>query len=75
MIPVIAELLDALAHSIPDLSGAACRGHAALFDVADRHDHQGIADVSTIIGRCGGPVCELSRLFTCNTDGRLGSAC
>ena len=39
MIPVmVAELLDTLAHDIPDLHGAACRGHAALFDVADRHD-------------------------------------
>jgi WhiB family transcriptional regulator, redox-sensing transcriptional regulator len=41
MIPVIvAELLDELAHGIPDLHGAACRGHAELFDVADRHDTQ-----------------------------------
>ena len=35
MIPVIAELLDELASRIPDLHDAACRGHAALFDVAD----------------------------------------
>jgi len=33
MIPVIvAEVLDELAHGIPDLHGAACRGHA---DAAD----------------------------------------
>jgi len=39
MIPVmVAELLDTLAHDIPDLHGAACRGHPQLFDVADRHD-------------------------------------
>ena len=44
MIPVIvAELLDELAHSLPDLPGAACRGHPELFDVADRHDHQAVA--------------------------------
>jgi len=43
MIPVIvAELLDTLAHDIPDLHGAACRGHPQLFDVADRHDTQAI---------------------------------
>ena len=35
---IVAELLDTLAHDIPDLHGAAYRGHAALFDVADRHD-------------------------------------
>jgi hypothetical protein len=34
---VIAELLDTLTHGIPDLRGAACRGHPELFDV-DRHD-------------------------------------
>jgi hypothetical protein len=43
MIHVIVELLDELAHGIPDLHGAACRGHAQLFDVADRHDHQAVA--------------------------------
>ena len=43
MIPVIAELFDELAHGIPNLPGAACRGHAQLFDVADRHDHQAVA--------------------------------
>ena len=38
MAVIVAEVLDELAHDIPDLHGAACRGHAALFDVADRHD-------------------------------------
>ena len=39
MIPVIvAEVLDELAHDIPHLPGASCRGRAELFDVADRHD-------------------------------------
>ncbi len=39
MIPVIvAEVLDELAHDIPNLPGAACRGHAELFDVAGRDD-------------------------------------
>jgi hypothetical protein len=48
MIPVIAELLDELASRIPDLHDAACRGHAALFDVADPHDHQGIAQAKAL---------------------------
>ena len=34
---VIAELLDALAHT-PRLRGAACVGRSGLFDVADRDD-------------------------------------
>jgi len=46
MIPVIAELLDELgrSNSLPDLHGAACRGHPEVFDVADRHDRQAIAE-------------------------------
>jgi hypothetical protein len=45
---VIAELLDELAHDIPDLHGAACRGHPELFDVADRHDRQGTAQAKAL---------------------------
>jgi hypothetical protein len=53
MIPVIvAELLDELAHGIPDLHGAACRGHPQLFDVADRHDTQAIAQAKTVCASC-----------------------
>jgi Transcription factor WhiB len=52
MIPVIAELLDTLAHDIPNLPGAACRGHAELFDVADRHDTQGIARAQAVCASC-----------------------
>jgi hypothetical protein len=53
MIPVmIAELLDELAHGIPDLHGAACRGHPALFDVADRHDTQAIAQAKAVCTAC-----------------------
>src|SRR6185312_7706559 len=52
MIPVsVAELLDELAHDIPDLHGAACRGHAEVFDVADRHD-PGIAQARSICRSC-----------------------
>ena len=52
MIHVIAKLLDELAHGIPNLHGAACRGHAELFDVADRHDHQGIAQAKALCASC-----------------------
>src|SRR6478672_9692754 len=41
-IVLVAELLDELAHAIPDLHDAACRGHPEVFDVADRHDTQAI---------------------------------
>ncbi len=49
---MIAELLDELATGISDLHGAACRGHATLFDVADRHDRQAIAQSETICASC-----------------------
>ena len=53
MIPVIvAEVLDELARDIPDLHGAACRGHAELFDIADRHDTQGIARAQAVCIAC-----------------------
>jgi Transcription factor WhiB len=53
MIPVIvAELLDTLAHGIPDLHGAACRGHPQLFDVADRHDTPTIAQAKALCASC-----------------------
>jgi hypothetical protein len=49
---IVAELLDELTHGIPDLRGAACRGHAALFDVADRHDTQAIARAQAVCASC-----------------------
>ena len=53
MIPVIvAELLDTLAHDIPDLHGAACRGHPEVFDVADRHDTEAIAAAQAVCASC-----------------------
>jgi hypothetical protein len=45
---IVAELLDTLAHDIPDLPGAACRGHPEVFDVADRHDRQAIAQAKAL---------------------------
>jgi hypothetical protein len=53
MIPVIvAELLDELAHGIPNLPGARCAGHAQLFDVADRQDTQAIAQAKALCASC-----------------------
>jgi hypothetical protein len=53
MIPVpVADLLDTLGRSIPNLPGAACRGHPELFDVADRHDHQAIAQAKAVCVSC-----------------------
>ncbi len=45
-------MLDTLARDIPDLHGAACRGRAQLFDVADRHDRQGIARAQAVCASC-----------------------
>jgi Transcription factor WhiB len=53
MIPVpVADLLDTLGRSIPNLPGAACRGHPELFNVADRHDHQAIAQAKAVCVSC-----------------------
>lgn len=49
--PVVSELLDTLAHGIPDLHGAACRGHPELFD-ADRHGHQAITAAKAVCASC-----------------------
>jgi len=49
---IVAELLDELAHDIPDLRGAACRGHAEVFDVADRHDTQAITAAKALCTAC-----------------------
>jgi Transcription factor WhiB len=35
---LVAEQLDELAHRVPNLPGAACKGRPSTFDVADRHD-------------------------------------
>ena len=51
MVHVIAELLDELARTIPNLHGAACRGHPELFD-ADRHDHQAITAAKAVCASC-----------------------
>ncbi len=37
---------------IPDLRGAACRGHPELFDVADRHDTQAITAAKAVCTAC-----------------------
>ena len=58
---IVAELLDELAHEIPDLHGAACRGHPELFDVADRHDHQAIAQAKALCVSC--PVLNACRAW------------
>jgi hypothetical protein len=47
----LAELLDDLAHAIPDLPEAACRGHADLFDVA-RTDRAAVAKAKAICASC-----------------------
>jgi hypothetical protein len=54
MIPVIAELRDTLAHDIPDLRNAACRGRPQLFDVADRHDTQAVGQAKALCASCPG---------------------
>jgi hypothetical protein len=48
----VTELLDELAHDIPDLHDAACRGHPEVFDVADRHDTQAIAQAKAVCQSC-----------------------
>jgi hypothetical protein len=57
----VAELLDELAHGIPDLHGAACRGHPEVFDVADRRDRQAIAQAKTVCASC--PVLDTCRAW------------
>ena len=37
---------------IPDLRGAACRGHPELFGVADRHDTQAITAAKAVCIAC-----------------------
>jgi hypothetical protein len=49
---IVAELLDELAHGIPNLHGVACRGHPELSDVADRHDQQVIAQAKAVCVSC-----------------------
>ena len=49
---IVAELLDELAHDIPDLHDALCRGHAEVFDVADRRDRQAIAQAKAFCIAC-----------------------
>lgn len=50
---LVAELLDQLAHVIPDLHDAACRGRAEVFDIEDgRRDRQQIARARAICQSC-----------------------
>jgi hypothetical protein len=67
MIAVIAELLDTLAHDIPNLPGASCRGHAELFDVAGRHDPaveraKAVCASCPVLGDCRRWLASLPRL-------------
>ncbi|OCB14151.1 hypothetical protein A5717_11615 [Mycolicibacterium porcinum] len=49
---LIAELLADLARAVPDLPGAACRGHQDVMDVADGRDRSAIAAAQQICARC-----------------------
>jgi Transcription factor WhiB len=49
---LVAELLDELAHAIPNLHDAACRATPELFDIADRHDYQGISRAKAVCQSC-----------------------
>ena len=54
MIPVIvAELLDELAHGIPDLHDAACRGRAGEFDIDDgRRNRAAVTRAKAVCQSC-----------------------
>jgi hypothetical protein len=64
----LAELLDDLARAIPDLAGAACRGHADLFDVA-RTDRAAIVKAKTICASC--PVLDDCRAWLADQPATL----
>jgi hypothetical protein len=53
---LVAELLDELAHAIPNLHDAACRATPELFDVTNGHDRQGISRAKAVCQSC--PVLE-----------------
>ncbi|MGV0781468.1 WhiB family transcriptional regulator [Mycolicibacterium sp. XJ775] len=49
---MIAQLLRDLARAVPDLPGAACRGHQAVMDVASGRDRAAIAAAQQICAAC-----------------------
>ncbi|WP_273734173.1 WhiB family transcriptional regulator [Mycolicibacterium septicum] len=49
---MIGELLRDLAHAVPDLPGAACRGQQAVMDVTSGRDHAAIAAAQHVCAGC-----------------------